>query len=110
MFGSTPLFNACSNGNKELVEYLVEQGADINKENDEDKTVLVEAFNSGNKNLVKYLVKQYLIRYSINIIIYKEKDIINDIYIIFYNQYSIKINKLLKLSYIKEVLNSYREE
>ena len=30
-YGRTPLFNACERGNKDLVEYLVEHGADINK-------------------------------------------------------------------------------
>jgi len=29
----TPLFKACKNGNEVVVKYLIELGADINKEN-----------------------------------------------------------------------------
>jgi len=29
--GTSPLFNACYSGNKDLVEYLVKHGANINK-------------------------------------------------------------------------------
>jgi len=31
-YGMTPLFNACSSGNEDIVKYLVKLGADINKE------------------------------------------------------------------------------
>jgi len=43
-------------GNKDRVEYLVEHGADINKENKYNKISLFKA-KSGNKDLVEYLVK-----------------------------------------------------
>ncbi|KAG4097330.1 hypothetical protein H8356DRAFT_422729 [Neocallimastix lanati (nom. inval.)] len=44
-------------GNKDRVEYLVEHGADINKENKYNKISLFKAIKSGNKDLVEYLVK-----------------------------------------------------
>ena len=40
------------------MEYLVEKGANINKENKDGETPLFMAINSGNNELVKYLVKQ----------------------------------------------------
>ena len=52
----TPLFDACESGNKELVEYLVEHGLDINKENEDDETPLLIDCESENKDLVEYFV------------------------------------------------------
>ncbi|ORX85834.1 ankyrin, partial [Anaeromyces robustus] len=45
-----------SSGNEDLVKYLIEHGADINKENRGGETPLFLACRSGNKNLVKYLI------------------------------------------------------
>ncbi|KAG4097117.1 ankyrin repeat-containing domain protein [Neocallimastix lanati (nom. inval.)] len=57
--GGTPLFDACYDGNKELVQYLVEElRADINKEVEDGFTPLFCACQSGNNNLVKYLVEE----------------------------------------------------
>jgi len=44
------LFDACRIGNKDLVEYLVEHGEDINKENKDGETPLSKACKSGNKD------------------------------------------------------------
>jgi len=52
------LFNACSSGNKDLVEYLVEHKAEINNENKNGETPLFYALKSENKDLVEYLKKQ----------------------------------------------------
>ena len=57
MNGETPLFEVCESKNKDFVEYLVEFGADINKENKYDQTPLFNACKSGNKDLVEYLVE-----------------------------------------------------
>ena len=56
--GRTPLFNACSSGNKDLIEYLVEHKAEINNENKNGETPLFYALKSENKDLVEYLKKQ----------------------------------------------------
>ena len=53
-----PLFDACESGNIVSVEYLVEQGADVNKINEINETPLFYACKSGNKELVEYLVEQ----------------------------------------------------
>jgi len=39
------------------VKYLIEQGADINIENESGETPLFNACSSGNENLVKYLIE-----------------------------------------------------
>jgi len=44
-------------GNKNLVKYLVEHGADINKEYEYGTTVLFNACRSRNKDLVEYFVE-----------------------------------------------------
>ncbi|KAL6617039.1 ankyrin repeat-containing domain protein [Neocallimastix sp. 'constans'] len=70
----TTLFNACCRGNKNLVQYLIELGhdinkenkyvqylfelrADINKENKYGETPLFNACKSDNENLVQYLIE-----------------------------------------------------
>ncbi|ORX76482.1 ankyrin, partial [Anaeromyces robustus] len=53
----TPLFMACENGNENLVKFLIEHGAIINKENRDNKTPLFLACENGNENIVKYLVE-----------------------------------------------------
>jgi len=51
------LFNACESGIKEAVKYLVEHGADINKENKFGWTPIFIACQKGHINIVKYLVE-----------------------------------------------------
>ncbi|OUM59957.1 hypothetical protein PIROE2DRAFT_52124 [Piromyces sp. E2] len=58
VYGETPLFYACYNGNENLVRYLIKHGAKINKENKDGETPLFYACYNGNVNLVKYLVKK----------------------------------------------------
>jgi ankyrin repeat protein len=58
LYGETAIFKTCKSGNKDLVEYLVEHGADINKEEKwYGETPLFYACKSGNKDLVEYLVE-----------------------------------------------------
>jgi len=45
----SPLFCGWSNGNKELIEYLVEHTADINKEDRNGVTPLFNTYVSKNK-------------------------------------------------------------
>ncbi|KAG4094566.1 hypothetical protein H8356DRAFT_1360433 [Neocallimastix lanati (nom. inval.)] len=49
--------NKESEGNKELAEYIVEHGADINKEKKNGETPLFNTCRSENKELVEYLVE-----------------------------------------------------
>ena len=51
----TPLMAACQSGNLELVQLLVEQGAEINSVTAQGKSALIFAYCSGNSELVKYL-------------------------------------------------------
>jgi len=39
------------------MEYLIEHGADINEENENGETPLINVYYSGNKELVQYLVE-----------------------------------------------------
>eukprot|EP00833_Pecoramyces_ruminatium_P002196 jgi/Orpsp1_1/1176228/evm.model.c7180000056874.1 len=57
MYGENPLFDACLTGNENMVKYLIEHGADINKENHRWETPLFRACSTGNENLVKYLIE-----------------------------------------------------
>jgi len=57
MNSDIPLFNACKNGNKNLVEYLVERKTDINKENECSLTPLFIACYNESKNVVEFLVE-----------------------------------------------------
>jgi len=54
------------NSNKNLLKYLVEHGADINKENIFGEIPLFKACKSGNKDIVEYLVEQVEQRANIN--------------------------------------------
>jgi ankyrin repeat protein len=53
----SPLFMACKGGNENLVKYLVELGADVNKENKFNETPLYCACRKGNEKIVKYLIE-----------------------------------------------------
>jgi len=55
----SPLFMACKGGNENLVKYLVELGADVNKENKFNETPLYGACEEeeGKEKIVKYLVE-----------------------------------------------------
>jgi len=57
-YSSYYLFNACESGNKTAIKYLLEHGADINKENTLGETPLFIAYSKGNKNVVQYLVEK----------------------------------------------------
>jgi ankyrin repeat protein len=56
--GDTPLFIASQYGYKNIVEVLVENGADVNKMNNDGKTPLMVASENGNKDVVEVLVKK----------------------------------------------------
>jgi hypothetical protein len=57
--GFTPLNAAARNGHLEIVKYLVEHGADIDKsDNSRDKTPLLAASFKGHFDIVKYLVEK----------------------------------------------------
>lgn len=56
--GDTILFNSCLNGNLELVEYLIEHGADIDVTDNDGENILIDACENGNLELVKYLVEE----------------------------------------------------
>jgi len=49
--GVIPIFNACLSGNIHLVKYLVENGADINKEANNGTTLLFNAHLCGSELL-----------------------------------------------------------
>eukprot|EP00833_Pecoramyces_ruminatium_P017804 jgi/Orpsp1_1/1191836/evm.model.d7180000088835.1 len=51
------LFSACGSGNESAVKYLVEQEANVNKENDCGETPLFYACENGNETIVKYLME-----------------------------------------------------
>ena len=55
---STPLHYAAGNGHLSIVEYLVNQKADINEKNDDDWTPLHKAARFGHLSVVEYLVNQ----------------------------------------------------
>lgn len=46
----------CSNGYYEVLEYLLKNGADIDQQDENGKTLLHEAANAGNRRLVKLLL------------------------------------------------------
>jgi len=53
----TYLSNACKSENEIIVKFLVEHGADINKEDEKGETQIFYACSKGNEKIVKYLVK-----------------------------------------------------
>lgn len=54
--GSTPLITAVEMGKSELVEYLLESGAEVNAKDNNEKTALFYALQSNNENLAKVLI------------------------------------------------------
>ena len=56
--GFTPLFYVCEKGHIDIVKYLVEHGANINKEDKNDWTPLFWACKEGHKDIVECLVEQ----------------------------------------------------
>ena len=58
LFGWTPLHHAANNGHLSVVEYLVNQKADINAKNKYEETPLHYAAEKGHLRVVEYLVNQ----------------------------------------------------
>jgi len=56
-FDVTPLTFACKNNNENIVRWLIENGADVNKENKDGNTSLIEACYYGNDNIIKLLIE-----------------------------------------------------
>jgi ankyrin repeat protein len=56
--GDTPLFIASQYGYKDVVEFLVDNGADVNKMNNDGKTPLMVASQNQHKDVVEVLVKK----------------------------------------------------
>ena len=57
LYQKDPLHDGCKSGNEKIVKYLVEHGADVNKEDKDGKTPLFGACWEGHENIVKYLVE-----------------------------------------------------
>ena len=51
------MFIACQNGHIEIVKYLVEHGADINKRNNDGWSPLLIVCFNGHIEIVKYLME-----------------------------------------------------
>jgi len=51
------LFNACKSGNKNVVKFLLNHGADLSVKDNNNETTISFASVSENEHLVKYLVK-----------------------------------------------------
>jgi ankyrin repeat protein len=51
------LHHACKSGNRDVVKYLIEKGADVKAKAWDNSTPLHIACESGNLDLVKYLVE-----------------------------------------------------
>ncbi|MEM7055454.1 MAG: ankyrin repeat domain-containing protein [Bacteroidota bacterium] len=56
--GRTPLQLAAVKGHSNVVKYLVEQGADVSKQDNEEGYVLHYATSGGDVNIVKYLIER----------------------------------------------------
>ncbi len=54
------IHEAAISGNMELVQWLIEQGLDVNAKDEEERTILFNAVESGNLELVQWLVEQGL--------------------------------------------------
>ncbi|ORX85328.1 hypothetical protein BCR32DRAFT_325484 [Anaeromyces robustus] len=54
-YGSTPLMIASGKGNKEIVKYLIENGAKVNEKNGNCWTSLTYAFRNGHDDVANYL-------------------------------------------------------
>lgn len=50
---------ACEKDNENIVEYLVEKGADIYEADEDGQTPWRIACENDNKNIVKYLIRAY---------------------------------------------------
>jgi len=55
--GETSIFNVGYSGNKDLVKYLIEQGADINKKSSNSETPLTCVYQNKDDNLISYLIE-----------------------------------------------------
>jgi serine/threonine-protein phosphatase 6 regulatory ankyrin repeat subunit B len=53
----TPLFYACQNGNAEMVNYLLDQGAEVNWSDNSNQTPLFIACQNGRTEVVRILLE-----------------------------------------------------
>ncbi|MDX1975016.1 MAG: S8 family serine peptidase [Rickettsiales bacterium] len=56
--GNTPLIRAARAGNMDMVKFLVENGANINAQNNRWETALISSYNAGKFDVAKYLIAQ----------------------------------------------------
>ena len=66
------MFDACRSGNESLVKYLIEHGADIDKENKDEETPLDLAYDLGYGNIIRYLEGKGAVRTAILLGIYEQ--------------------------------------
>jgi len=57
-FGFTALMHAVINGNKDVVKYLLDHGANISIKNNRGQTAAFFAINSSNKDIIKLLIRR----------------------------------------------------
>lgn len=55
--GETLLFNACEQGNKDMVKFLIEQGTNVDITNNLNKNPLDVAYNNKHKSIMKCLIE-----------------------------------------------------